>query len=113
MVSHAVGYGEYPENAEEDDKCETEDEWRWPSDTQAQGQNGGGDAGKGQRPVHRLQPGRPGPLHHPDLPDTNHQAIAHFVSHGFAGSIFGMLARVASKHSGCANPRLMVSGQSR
>jgi hypothetical protein len=50
---------------------------------------------------------------HPDLPDTNHQAIAHFVSHGFAGSIFGMLARVASKHSGCANPRLMVSGQSR
>jgi AcrR family transcriptional regulator len=24
---------------------------------------------------------------HPDLPDTNHQVIAHFVSHGFAGAI--------------------------
>lgn len=35
MVSHAVRYGECPGNAEEDDECETEDEWRWPSDAQA------------------------------------------------------------------------------
>jgi hypothetical protein len=35
MVSHAVGYGECPRNAEQDDKSETEDEWPWPGDPQA------------------------------------------------------------------------------